>query len=442
MSKYLSFVDIVFFVLLSTLFYFIAQRIKSIRKEKEPCYKYFVQGMFVKVFGGIAVCLVYIFYYEGGDTLTYYHDNKVMVRFFFEKPLMALKFSLFENDAQMWFQFNDATDWLHFYFDNHAIYVVKLTWILSLFTFNSLIGQTMLLSFISFFAIWRLYKMFVIEFPTLQKQFAYAILFIPSVVFWGSGLLKDTITLSAVAIFTTSFYNILQLKKKYFLNILLMILTSWVLIKIKPYILFALLPGTLIWMAGFYLGKLNNKVIRAAITPFLMVLCVLLAYFFLENISSMLGKYSIDNVLEKAVETQRDLKQDYYHGTAFDIGEFEPTLRGVLSKAPIAIMSALFRPYLWEASNMAMYVSALENFFILFFSVYLLIRLKIYYFFKLVFKNHLLFFCVSFSLFFAFSIGLSTSNFGSMVRYKIPAIPFFVASLIITNYYYRNRKAK
>ena len=441
MSNYLSFVDIVFFALFGTLFYFIAQRIKANRKEKEPYYKYFVQGMFVKIFGGIAVCLVYIFYYEGGDTLTYYHDNQVMVRFFFTKPLMAFKFTFLEHDAQMWFQFNDATDWLHFFFDDHAIYVVKLTWILSLLTFNSLIGQTMLLSFISFFAIWRLYKMFVLEFPSLQKQFAYAILFIPSVVFWGSGLLKDTITLSAVAIFTTSFYNIIQLKKKYLLNVLLMLLTSWVLIKIKPYILFALLPGTLIWLAGFYLGKLNNKVIRAAITPFLMVLCVLLAYYFLDNISPLLGKYSIDNVLEKAVETQRDLKQDYYHGTAFDIGEFEPTLQGVLSKAPIAILAALFRPYLWESSNMAMYVSAFENFFILFFTIYLLIRLRVYYFFKLVFKNHLLFFCVSFSLFFAFSVGLSTSNFGSLVRYKIPAIPFFVASLIITNHYYRIRKA-
>jgi len=61
-------------------------------------------------------------------------------------------------------------------------------------------------------------------------------------------------------------------------------------------------------------------------------------------------------------------------------------------------------------------------------------------FFKLLSTNHLLFFSFSFSLFFAFSIGLTTSNFGALVRYKIPAIPFFVASLIITNYYYQLKK--
>ena len=50
---------------------------------------------------------------------------------------------------------------------------------------------------------------------------------------------------------------------------------------------------------------------------------------------------------------------------------------------------------------------------------------------ELMFRHHFLFFSVTFSLFFAFSVGLTTSNFGSLVRYKIPAIPLFVASLFI-----------
>ena len=40
-----------------------------------------------------------------------------------------------------------------------------------------------------------------------------------------------------------------------------------------------------------------------------------------------------------------------------------------------------------------------------------------------------------FSLFLAFAIGISTSNFGSLVRYKIPVMPFYIASLFIINYY-------
>jgi hypothetical protein len=59
-------------------------------------------------------------------------------------------------------------------------------------------------------------------------------------------------------------------------------------------------------------------------------------------------------------------------------------------------------------------------------------------------KNHLLTFSLIFSLFFAFSVGISTSNFGSLVRYRIPALPFFVACLFIMQYYFdlRNREEK
>ena len=54
--------------------------------------------------------------------------------------------------------------------------------------------------------------------------------------------------------------------------------------------------------------------------------------------------------------------------------------------------------------------------------------------FKYLFTHHLLTFSLFFSLFFAFSVGLSTSNFGSLVRYKIPSIPYFVASMYIIQY--------
>jgi hypothetical protein len=38
-----------------------------------------------------------------------------------------------------------------------------------------------------------------------------------------------------------------------------------------------------------------------------------------------------------------------------------------------------------------------------------------------------------FSLFFAFSVGVSIANFGALVRLKIPCIPFFLSSLVIMN---------
>ncbi len=440
MKEYIFFKDLIIIPLMLISFYIVGIAIKRRHIQLEPYYRYFLPGLFVKVVGALGVCLVYVYYYKGGDTLVYYHDNSCVARLFLLNPYSAVKYTFSDINVRLFSSFDRSTDWPIYAFDRTAVYVTKITWVLSLLSYNSFLGQTMLLALITYIPIWRMYKMFISEFPALQKELAFAILFIPSVFFWGSGLLKDTLTFSAVSLFASSFYHLVKLKRKYAINLFFLFISGWVLMKIKPYILFAMLPGTLIWFASYRLEKVENKLIRSAIAPTLITLALLLGFLFLKLLGDSFKDYSVDNILQKAMITQQDLKQDYYHGSSFDIGDFDPTLSGVAKKAPAAIIAALFRPFLWESYNPGMIVSGIENLVILIFTIYLLIRLKVYYFAKLVLKNHLLFFSISFSLFFAFAVGLSTSNFGSLVRYKIPAIPFFVASLIITNYYYQQKK--
>jgi hypothetical protein len=78
--------------------------------------------------------------------------------------------------------------------------------------------------------------------------------------------------------------------------------------------------------------------------------------------------------------------------------------------------------------------------FLIFISLRILIRLRVYGVIPMSIKHPLLTFSLIFSLFFAFSVGISTSNFGSLVRYRIPVLPFFIASLYMMEYYFRTRK--
>lgn len=55
-------------------------------------------------------------------------------------------------------------------------------------------------------------------------------------------------------------------------------------------------------------------------------------------------------------------------------------------------------------------------------------------FFKNIGQSPLLLFSLIFALFFAFSVGLTTSNFGSLVRYKIPCEPFYLGMLFAMVY--------
>jgi hypothetical protein len=43
-------------------------------------------------------------------------------------------------------------------------------------------------------------------------------------------------------------------------------------------------------------------------------------------------------------------------------------------------------------------------------------------------------YCIGFALLFAVFVGTSTFNFGSLARYKIPCLPFFMAALSIIYY--------
>ena len=50
---------------------------------------------------------------------------------------------------------------------------------------------------------------------------------------------------------------------------------------------------------------------------------------------------------------------------------------------------------------------------------------------KAIIKNPVILFCILFSLVFAIFVGMTTLNFGTLVRYKIPCLPFYLIALIL-----------
>jgi hypothetical protein len=210
-----------------------------------------------------------------------------------------------------------------------------------------------------------------------------------------------------------------------------------VIMSIKPYIAFALLPGSLIWIVNKFTFEISNKVVKSLVGPFLFLIAVGGGYLTLTFMSGFLGDYNVDNVLKKAVVANQDLKADYYGGNSFDIGDFEATLPSMLAKAPVAIEAAIYRPYLWEAKNIVMLLSGIESMLLLFITFRFLIRVRFFGFLGYFTRSHLLTFSMIFALFFGFSVGISTSNFGSLVRYRIPVLPFYIGSIFIMEYLYR-----
>lgn len=429
MISFIDFLILPFYVL---VFYLIGNSIVRRNIEAHPEYEYYQRGLIFKIFGGLALCIVYTQYYEGGDTTAYFTSSVSLYKMLWKEPDIFWK--IMSNDLQWeyYYHFDHDMGYPGYYRDPQSFTVVRYTALLHLFSFKSYILTTAIVSFISFQGIWRLYLLFCDLYPGLRRPFFFSILVIPSVLFWASGILKDTYTLMAACWFTFSFYKVFIKVEKVFINLVLMVIMSVIMIQIKPYVFLALLPGSLIWFTFHRVKDISNPVLKTMLFPVLALAVGLIGALAFNSIKDSLGQYSsVDKILDKAVVTQNDLKQEYYAGNSFDIGYFEPTVAGILSKFPVATVAGLFRPFIWEARNPVMVISALENLVLLILSIYLLLRSGPIVFFRGVLSEPLVLFSFLFSITFAFSVGLTTSNFGALVRYKIPSIPFFLSSLLI-----------
>jgi hypothetical protein len=283
---------------------------------------------------------------------------------------------------------------------------------------------------LTYTGVWRMYREFVRHFPGQERNMAIAFLFMPSVVFWGSGISKDSFTLAASFFFLSSVSRLIDRVGNSLYNLIPLIVAGWVILLIKPYVLLILLPGTLTWILYSRIRRIRNALIRYSVIPFTYLIIIGGSYGILTALGGSLGKFSIDRALETASVTQKDLKQEYYQGNSFDIGEFEPTIAGVLRKFPAATVAGLFRPFIWDSRNAVMLLSGLENLFILFLTFWVFFRVGPFRLFTAISDHPILVCSFVFSVMFAFMIGLTTSNFGALVRFKVPLVPLYMATLM------------
>lgn len=403
---------------------------------------FFLPALTLKVIGAISVGLVYQFYYSGGDTFNYYFygGTRYIWEAFLDNPVYAFKMIFGPNtyDADTF----EYTRRIITYRDSSSYFVVRVTGIFSIITLNTYSGIAVCFAAASFSGLWAMYRGFYRLYPHLYKGFAYAIFFIPSVFFWGSGILKDTITLGAVGWMAWCFLNLIH-RRKFLVSIIITLACMYVLYMVKIYILLSFLPAALFWIGYDNVRKIKNTLLKIVIAPVLISAMVGLGYLMVEQIGQGSKRYNIDAVFETAEITARYLYQKSVveGGSAYTLGDFDYTPAGVVRKIPLAIWVSLYRPYIWESNNVVMLLSAMESLFFLLFTLYVLTKAGIGKFFRSFFKSPEVSFCLIFSVFFAFAVGFATYNFGSLVRYKIPLMPFYIIGfLLVLDYAKRSRK--
>ncbi len=399
--------------------------------------RYFFPALTVKIIGALAIGFIYQFYYTGGDTYNYHtHGSRHIWEAIMDSP-QGLNL-IFGGDVTGLYEYYSK---IVFYVDPASFFIVRIAAFFDLITFSSYSGTAVLFAVVSFVGMWMFFNAFYEQFPHLHRWIAVAAFFVPSVFFWGSGLLKDTITLACLGAMMLAMKRILIDKNFKMGSILLLIISAYALFSIKKYILLCFLPAVILWIYLSNLYRIRSLVLRLLMVPFVLVVIAGSGYWAVLRVGDSDARYSLSKIPETARITAYDI--GYWTGrgagSTYSLGELDGTFSGMFMKAPQAVNVALFRPYLWEVRNPLMAISALECFVLFLFTLYVLfIRRNV--FFKMIMDPNVIF-CLVFSLTFAFAVGISTYNFGTLSRYRIPMMPFYVMALaLMFNYSKRERK--
>ena len=402
--------------------------------------KFYLPALGFRILGNLCAALIYQYYYHSGDTFEYFKGISMIWDGFLYNPLVGLELIFSTPSNLSW----DALTFRHHYlpYPDTGI-VIRVGGFFSLLSANTYLCIAFLITALTFGGCWRMYLTFAEIYPHLYKELAWGILFIPSVCFFGTGLQKDSLTLAAVGYITYACYR-LFIKRVFKLEDLLFILMGFLTVfYIKPYILMAFLPALVVWIFFKYRSSIPNKNLRILSAPLFIVFTLVSGYYVLTIMGAYYQQFAIENVVRYTaiVQNSMTIETAATSGSGYSLGSYATTPLGLLSIAPQAIGVSLFRPFLWEVSNPLLGIAALEGLATFGLTIYILWLVGIRKVFKLIILNPEVAFSLTFALVFAFAVGFSTYNFGALMRYKIPAMPFYYAGLIIL-WSYRKKNSR
>jgi len=435
MIPQLGLYDFVLAFLYLFIIYVFALFYVRVKKPNNPEYKYFLWALTAKLFGGILFALTSIYYYKGGDTFFYFNAAEGWVNYIINNPLDNLQMLLSSEQLIDDYSFEHN----YIYRANDVFTMAYNTILLTFLGLNSYLLTSILFAFASFLGLWFGYSNLSKLYPNSSKYLLIGFFFIPTAILWSSGILKDTVTQGIIGWLIYTISNIFIFNRKKILSILILVLGAYILFKLKPYILYVLIPCFFIWIQSSSKELIKGSFIRIIILPILLAFLLFSGYFLTLSFSESAGKYNLDNI-DKTLEgfqgwhTYLAETQDQ---SGYSLGEMDFTPLGLLSVTPAALNVTFFRPYLWEVRNLPTLLGALEGFILFVFFFYLLIKLRLGLF-VLLFKSKEAFFMMLFALIFGMVVGISSYNFGALSRYKIPAEMFFVLSLTIV--YYKSKE--
>ena len=382
----------------------------------------------IKILFGFILFWIYKYYYlntNTADIFKYFEDAKVLHHSIFKNSSIDyLKFIFgFPVDSpciqeallhtKHWVTLADSQA----FNDNQSI--IKLHALTLLFSFGFFHIHTLFFCFISFIGCILLYKTFKFVFPTENRKIMIGIFLVPSVLFWSSGVLKESVLIFGIGLLLYHCYKIIHNLSKPLLSFVMIALGTYIIIVLKVYVIIAILPCIITW---YLIIKLNFK------KQFPVFLLVNILYIFaLFNLHFLAP--SLD-FTENLISKQKDfinVAEEMHAQSKINIPAIDNGAISLVKNIPNALVNVFFQPKMDRISNPWLLFTFLEN------SLVLLLFVLLLFFCKKPTKKQRI--PIWISLFYVLNltllIGWIVPITGAISRYKTPLLPFLIVPLLL-----------
>lgn len=380
--------------------------------------KHLFYTLIIKLLAGVAVTAVYLFYYQEGDMLYISKQGELLNKMLIKNPIDFWKFPKTGVPMQEYY-FGEYKD-----LNLRLIFFVKIIALLNLFTNNNLWLNSLWFSLFSFLGFWYCANILVGLFPKSKVAVLFSFFLCPSVVFWSSGLLKESLLCSSVCICVGIFLSLKEkltsvktyLERKTILKLLIFFLSLYLILQIKYYYLAAFLPTLIAYFSVDYIHQKRN------LSAYQQVIAFFVVFFLIAFLASFTHpNFRLDYFLIALDDSHQEVLATTDADNLIYFNDFRHELWSLIKNIPTALFASLLEPLVWEAGgNLPKLLAGVENLFL-----YLIFIFTARIALKWQANSLLLIACLTYIFILATLLAVSMPSIGTLVRYKAGFLPFW-----------------
>lgn len=364
----------------------------------------------IKVIAGIFYGWMGVYYGELAlmyDTWSYHHNGMIEYYILSDNPqeyFTNLFHNPYHNGLKNFFGSSES-----YWNDLKANIFIKLLSVFDIFSFGHYYVNVIFYAFLTLFGPIALYRVMSNVFPQRKTIVLVATFFVPSFLYWSSGIIKEGLIFVGISLIIYHLYfagkeGRFSLKRiaGIFLGFLLLLL-------LRNFIIITIIPAIIASLIAF-------KWPRYSLASFIAVFTFFGVLFF--TLRYIHPRFDFPQAV---VNKQRDFVQ-VKGNSSIPIRELQPNAISFIKSIPQAITLSAIRPYPNDIKHLPSLIAALEiNLFLLLLILSFFVGKKIK-----VQQKTVIYFCLFFSLGILMGIGFSVNNLGAIVRYRSIIMPLLV----------------